>query len=89
VDGLDGWLAGGQSHEIEEEKGSWLYYGIVPAAATEIVLTLGDGPRTIPTTAAGAGGNRVYATVMQAIGEDYGIYGVELHDGRGQVLHVC
>jgi hypothetical protein len=40
------------------------------------------------TTAAGEGGNRVYATVVQAIGEDSGVYGVELHDRNGQVLHV-
>lgn len=89
VAGGDGWLAGGQAVEVrpDERTEGWIFFGIVPAAATEVVLTLdGAAPHRIPTKAGGDGENRFYAFVQS--GAEADLIGLQLHDAQGGELRV-
>ena len=93
VSGGDGWLAGGQVVQVVEDKGDstkdWILFGIVPAAATEVVLTLADGKaRRAPTRAAGGGANRIYALLAPGVGDRAELVAIVLHDGRGGEVRV-
>ena len=87
VAGGDGWLAGGQAEQVS--TADWLFYGIVPAAATEVVITLADGvPHPIATREAGGGANRIYAYHQAGLGDDVEVVDLRLRDARGGELPV-
>ena len=94
VAGGDGWLAGGQAERVYDRRAGgltsdWLFFGIVPAAATEIVLTLDGGvPLRIATREAGKGANRIYAHHQPGVGDRADIVGLELHDAQGGEVRV-
>jgi hypothetical protein len=93
VAGGDGWLAGGQAvHVVADRGGSttdWILFGIVPAVATEVVLTLADGkPRSAPSKAAGSGANRVYALHLPGLGDQAEITAIDLRDAKGGAVRV-
>jgi hypothetical protein len=86
VTGGDGWLGGGQQVPVGTE--GHLLFGIVPAAATEVVVTMtGYGTRRIPTKPAGDGQNRVYADFVPGDGGAQ-IAGLTLRTATGEALHV-
>lgn len=90
----DGWLAGGLVEQVHSERVSRrlpdvIVYGIVPAAATEVEITLTAGePQRIVTRAAGDGANRVYAVHVPGAGESVGVVALKLRDARGGELRV-
>lgn len=94
VAGGGGWLAGGRAEQIYDRRAGsftpdWLFFGIVPAAATEVVLTLADGmPHRIATRPAGEGKNRIYAHHQRGIDGPAEIVAVELRDAVGGELRV-
>lgn len=87
VAGGDGWLAGGKAEPVSGPD--WLFYGIVPAAATEVVITLADGvPHPVATREAGDGANRIYVHHQAGVGAEAEVVGLRLHDARGGELRV-
>lgn len=90
----DGWLAGGQAAQVHSERHGrqmpdWILYGIVPAAAAEVEITLADGvPHRITTRKAGKGENRVYAHHLPGIGDRVEVVSLRLRDARGGELRV-
>ncbi|WP_433381074.1 hypothetical protein ACQPZX_16440 [Actinoplanes sp. CA-142083] len=93
VAGGDGWLAGGQVVRVSEDGGDqtkdWILFGIVPAAAAEVVLTLADGKeRPAATKAAGGGANRLYALHVPGVGDSAEVISIVLHDARGGEIRV-
>ncbi len=94
VAGGDGWLAGGQTQRvydstINDYSGDWILWGIVPAAATEVTITLADGvPHRIATKEAGGGANRIYAYHQQDVEGMIELVAVELRDARGGEVRV-
>jgi hypothetical protein len=86
VAGGDGWLAGGAQEKVGEQ--GVLLFGIVPAAASDVVVALtGSAGRRIATKAAGGGQNRVYADFVPGAGP-VTVDGIALHDANGGALHV-
>jgi hypothetical protein len=89
-----GWLAGGRVEQVHSERLSKrlpeaILYGIVPAAATSVEITLADGvPRQIATTASGHDAYRVYAAHVPDAGDRAEVVSLRLHDTRGGELHV-
>ncbi len=94
VEGGAGWLAGGRATQVYDGRADgrtsdWLLYGIVPAAATEVVLTLADGvPRRIATRQAGEGANRIYAHHQPGVDGHLEIVAVDLRDAQGGEIRV-
>ncbi|GAA4606020.1 hypothetical protein BJY16_005622 [Actinoplanes octamycinicus] len=87
--GGDGWLGGGQAEEVsaDDRTEGWIFYGIVPSAATEVVLTFPAGvTRRIPTKAGGDGSNRFYGHYQA--GARAQLIGLVLHDAGGGELRV-
>lgn len=90
----DGWLAGGRAEQVHSERHSrrmpdWIFYGIVPAAAAEVEITLADGAaHRITTRKAGKGANRVYAHQLPGIGNQADVVSLRLRDARGGELRV-
>jgi hypothetical protein len=93
VAGGDGWLAGGQAVRVGEDGGGqtndWILFGIVPAAAVEVLLTLADGKaRPAASKAAGSGANRLYALHLPGIGDQAEVVSIVLHDAKGGEIRV-
>lgn len=95
VTGGDGWLAGGQSYQVQDSgvvsgvRPDKLFYGIVPGAAAEVRLTLSGGATVrIPTRPAGKGGLRVYAHREPNAGDRTSVTGVQLRDAAGGEIRV-
>ena len=94
VGGGDGWLAGGRAEQVHSERlgrrlPDWIFYGLVPAATTEVEITLSGGaPHRIPTRPAGHGANRVYALTLPGLGDRADVVALRLLDGRGGELRV-
>jgi hypothetical protein len=94
VAGGDGWLAGGRAEQVHSERHSgrmpdWIFYGIVPAAAAEVEITLADGaPHRIATRKAGKGANRIYAYHLPGIGNRAEVVSLRLRDVQGGELRV-
>jgi len=90
----DGWLAGGRVEQVNSERlgrrlPDVIAYGIVPAAATSIELTLTDGTkRQVDTMASGHDAYRVYALYVPAAGDRTEVVSLRLRDGRGGELRV-
>jgi hypothetical protein len=88
VAGADAWLAGGQAHQPSGTRDR-LFYGIAPAAAAEVRLTLSTGAALrIPTKAAGEGGLRVYAHYAPDAGDAVTVTAVRVLDASGGELRV-
>jgi hypothetical protein len=93
VSGGNGWLAGGRAVQLSEDGGGttpdWILFGIVPSAATEVVLTLADGKaRPAPVKAAGGGANRIYALQVPGAGDGLEVVAIVLHDAKGGEIRV-
>jgi hypothetical protein len=90
----DGWLAGGRTEQVNSERQGrrtpdWICYGIVPATAAEVEITLAGGARhRIATRAAGKGGHRVYALLVPGAGDRAEVISLRLRDARGGELRV-
>ncbi|MFI6239288.1 hypothetical protein ACIBEF_05360 [Micromonospora sp. NPDC050795] len=90
----DGWLAGGRVEQVHSERlgrrlPEAILYGIVPAAATSIQITLGDGtPREAATIASGHDAYRVYAVYVPDAGDRVEVVSLRLHDAQGGDLLV-
>lgn len=90
----DGWLAGGRVEQVNSERlgkrlPEAILYGIVPAAATSIEITLADGvPRRVATMASGHDAYRVYAAHVPDAGDRAEVVSLRLHDAQGGELHV-
>jgi hypothetical protein len=93
VAGGDGWLAGGQidylgAYPPDSPPGAILY-GIVPAAAASVTITLTD--RTSHDTATidfGHDDFRVYALYVPGITAPAEVTALQLHDAAGGRVHV-
>ena len=90
VTGGDGWMVGGQVRRLRGDTDDTLLYGIVPAVATEVVLTPEGGtPIRIATEVVdGAGANRIYAHLQSGLGDQVAIAGVQLRDAQGGEVRV-
>jgi len=94
VAGGDGWLAGGRTEQVNSERlgrrlPDWIFYGLVPAAAARVEITLTAGPpHRIETRPAGGGANRVYALRVPGLGDRADVVALRLFDARGGELHV-
>ncbi|MEU8609605.1 hypothetical protein AB0C29_16545 [Actinoplanes sp. NPDC048791] len=94
VAGGDGWLAGGLVEQVHSERlgkrlPDAILYGIVPAAATSIEITLTDGiPREVATIGSGHPAYRVYAVHVNGVGDRAEVVSLRLHDAQGGELHV-
>jgi hypothetical protein len=90
----DGWLAGGQAVPVLADGNAgagndWILFGIVPAAAVKVDLTLRDGkPRPAMVKAAGGGANRIYALHVPAAGDHVEVVAIALHDAKGGEVRV-
>ena len=90
----DGWLAGGQAVPVLADGNAgagndWILFGIVPAAAVKVDLTLRDGkPRPAMVKAAGGGANRIYALHVPAAGDHVEVVAIALHDAKGGAVRV-
>jgi hypothetical protein len=92
VAGGDGWLAGGNAEQLYSERrsrrtGDWIFFGIVPAAAAEVEITLATGPPHRIATRAG-GKHRIYAVLLPGLGASAEVTAVRLRDARGGELRV-
>lgn len=89
-----GWLAGGLVEQVHSERlgrrlPEAILYGIVPAAATSIEITLTDGmPRQVATMASGYDAYRVYARYVPGAGDRAEVVSLRLHDAHGGELNV-
>lgn len=94
VAGGDGWLTGGKAAQVHSTRHSrqmpdWIVYGIVPAAAAEVEITLAGGAtHRIATRAAGGGDNRIYAQHLPGVGDRIEIVRLRLRDAQGGELRV-
>jgi len=93
VAGGDGWLAGGQAVQVVADRGGttkdWILFGIVPAAATKVMLTLAGGkPQPAPIKPAGGGANRIYALHIPGAGDHAEVVAIDLLDARGGEVRV-
>jgi hypothetical protein len=90
----DGWLAGGGVEQVITRKGGSrlpdvILFGLVPAAAASVEITLAGGaPFRIPTEAAGDGPNGFYARHLPGAGERVEVVSVRLRDANGGELRV-
>lgn len=92
--GGDGWLAGGQIERVHSDRHGrqtpdWIVYGLVPAAAVEVEITLSDRvSRRIATREVGEGANRLYAQHIPGLGDGVEVVGLRLRDAQGGELRV-
>jgi hypothetical protein len=94
VAGGDGWLAGGQAAQVHSLRHNrmmpdWILFGIVPAAAAEVEITLAGGAtHRIITREAGRGAHRIYAQHLPGVGDKIEVVRLRLRDGQGGELRV-
>lgn len=84
----DRWMAGGQAEPVGGKSG-WIFFGIVPAAAAEVEITLADGAHhTFTTRKMGNGTNRIYVDHVPGLDDRAKVVSLRLLDAQGGELHV-